>query len=168
MTRLGYSMISEVSDRIRNHRTFQIIKIPLVLEIRTHKSHFVQGVKYKCDHQVFHAFGEISQETLRKFLSQVDCLVSSANILIPFYKHHLYETSYLSHSDILIRKPIRSSKKLRIHPKFWSGEHFWKPFFSIRTKKFIQKLYQRISRVSNSLSGTIIDPRKKMSSGWLR
>ena len=58
-----------------------------------------------------------------------------------FYKHHLYKTSYLSHSEILIRKPIWSSKKIPIHPKFWSGEFLEISFFD--PDKIVSRNYIR-------------------------
>ena len=53
------------------------------------------------------------------------------------------DTSYLSHPDILIRKPIRSSKNLRINPKFRSGGILEK--FVFRSgQNYAKKLYQEM------------------------
>ena len=72
----------------------------------------------------------------------------------------LIKTSYLSHSEILIRKPIRNLKYIRIDPKFRFGGIFRKHRVLIWTKiisrTYISKFLEMIRRsgVSNSWSGT--------------
>ena len=73
------------------------------------------------------------------------------NIVIPWW-YLVYRiisqtscTSYLSYPVILIRKHIRSSKPLRIHPKFRSGGILVNLVFQ-SGQRLYQEVYQQISR----------------------
>ena len=55
------------------------------------------------------------------------------------------KTSYLSPPEILIRKPIRSSKNLRINPKFQSGGILGNLYID-PDKNYAMKLYQEMIR----------------------
>ena len=57
----------------------------------------------------------------------------------------ILKTSYLSHPDILIRKPIRSSKNLRINLKFWSWGILGNLYFD-PDKNYAKKSYQEMIR----------------------
>ena len=74
-------------------------------------------------------------------------------------------TSYLSHPEILIRKPIRISQNLRIHPKFRSGGILGNLIFQ-SGQNYVKKLYQEICKNDPETptlypERNFIDPEKK-------
>ena len=73
-------------------------------------------------------------------------------------------TSYLSHPEILIRKPIQRSKNLLIQTKF-DPKELSKVFISIRTKiisNYIKKFLEMIRRLQLLIPKRhFIDPREK-------
>ena len=80
-------------------------------------------------------------------------------------------TSYLSHQEISMRKPIRSSKNLRIDPKFRSSGILGKFVLRSGQRLCYKKIYHEMIRRLWTLDPErhFIDPEKiYWSSGWLR
>ena len=81
--------------------------------------------------------GKVEVENKRRWIAMIDILLI---------------TSYFNHPDILIRKPIRSSKNLRIHPKNRSGGTLGNSYFD-PDKTYAKTLYQEMIRRLQLLIG---------------